>query len=109
MILNMDRNDENLLVQKRDGDWKLVPIDHTYTFTGSHVLMVSYCFPPRVSSYFNWQYWPQAKKPFSDETVAYVASVNVMSNAQLLFDTGIDEASIRNVTVRVLCRSVSDV
>jgi hypothetical protein len=30
MILNMDRNDENLLVQKSDGDWKLVPIDHTY-------------------------------------------------------------------------------
>jgi len=90
MILNMDRNDENLLVQKSDGDWKLVPIDHTY------------CFPPRVASYFNWQYWPQAKKPFSDESLAYIAGVNVMNNAQTLLDTGIDDLSVRNVTASTL-------
>jgi hypothetical protein len=90
MILNMDRNDENLLVQKSDADWKLVPIDHTY------------CFPPRVASYFNWQYWPQAKKPFSDESLAYIASVNVMDNAMTLLDTGIDESSVRNVMASTL-------
>jgi hypothetical protein len=90
MILNMDRNDENLLVQKSDPDWKLVPIDHTY------------CFPPRVSSYFNWQYWPQAKKPFSDDSLAYIASINVMNNAQILLDTGIDEMSTRNVVASTL-------
>jgi len=90
MILNMDRNDENLLVQKSDGDWKLVPIDHTY------------CFPPRVASYFNWQYWPQAKKPFSDESLAYIASVNVMNNAHTLLQNGIDEASVRNVMASTL-------
>lgn len=92
MILNMDRNDENLLVQKSssEGDWKLVPIDHTY------------CFPPRVSSYFNWQFWPQAKKPFSDETLAEITSINAMANAQTLLDTGIDEVSIRNVMASTL-------
>lgn len=91
MILNMDRNDENLLVQKRtEGDWKLVPIDHTY------------CFPPRVCSYFNWQYWPQAKKPFSEETLATIAAIDPVANAQILWETGIDEVSIRNVMASTL-------
>jgi len=85
-ILNMDRNDENLLVQKNgDESWNLIPIDHTY------------CFPVKVNSYFNWQYWTQAKKPFSTETVDLIASTNVLVNAQRLLDLGIEEESVRNV------------
>jgi len=86
----MDRNDENLLVLKTDGDWKLIPIDHTY------------CFPDRIDSYFNWQFWPQSKKPFSDETLAYISSINVISNSEILIDIGIDEVSVRNVLVSTL-------
>jgi len=89
-ILNMDRNDENLLVLKTDGDWKLIPIDHTY------------CFPNRIDSYFNWQFWPQSKKPFSVETLAYISSINVITNTEMLIDIGIDEASVRNVLVSTL-------
>jgi len=85
-ILNMDRNDENLLVQKNgDNSWNLVPIDHTY------------CFPVKVNSYFNWQFWTQAKKPFSAETLDLISSLHVLANAQTLLDLGIDEESIRNV------------
>lgn len=91
-ILNMDRNDENLLVKKSDDEsgWKLIPIDHTY------------CFPNKVDSYFNWQYWSQAKKPFSPEMLALISGMNPLSNAQILLETGIDEESIRNVMAATL-------
>jgi len=91
-ILNMDRNDENLLVQKsEDGTgWKLIPIDHTY------------CFPNKIDSYFNWQYWSQSKKPFSPELLALISGMNPLSNAQILYETGIDEESIRNVVASTL-------
>jgi len=54
-IFNLDRNGENMLVQRREGHDKhfLIPIDHTY------------CLPPITSldnAYFEWQFWPQAKK-----------------------------------------------
>jgi len=91
-ILNMDRNDENLLVQKNeDGSgWKLIPIDHTY------------CFPNKIDSYFNWQYWSQSKKPYSPELLALIAGMNPLSNAQVLLETGIDEESVRNVMASTL-------
>jgi len=86
-ILNMDRNDENLLVKKTsEKEWKLVPIDHTYSF------------PNKIDSYFNWQYWSQAKKPFSSESLNYISSIDVLSDAQMLLNTGIDEKSVQNVT-----------
>jgi len=85
-ILNMDRNDENLLIRKHsEKEWKLIPIDHTYAF------------PNEVNSYFNWQFWNQTKKPFSPENLTYISSINPVSDALALLDTGIDEESIRNV------------
>jgi hypothetical protein len=91
-ILNMDRNDENLLVQKSDDGlgWKLIPIDHTY------------CFPSKVDSYFNWQYWSQSKKPFSPEMLALISGINPLANAHILLETGIDEESVRNVLASTL-------
>jgi len=86
-ILNMDRNDENLLVLKsNDNEWKLIPIDHTYAF------------PNKINSYFNWQFWNQTKRPFSSESLAYISSIDSISDALMLLDTGIDEESVRNVT-----------
>jgi len=91
-VLNMDRNDENLLVQKSDSvdGWSLIPIDHTY------------CFPSKVNSYFNWQYWNQARKPFSEETLNIIASIDPLVNAQLLLDLEIEEESVRNVVASTL-------
>jgi len=86
-ILNMDRNDENLLILKdNENEWKLVPIDHTYAF------------PNKINSYFNWQFWNQTKKPFSDESLRFISSINPIADALMLLDTGIDEESVRNVT-----------
>jgi len=90
-VLNMDRNDENLLVRKTQGDsWSLIPIDHTY------------CFPIKVDSYFNWQYWAQARKPFSQDTLAIIASMNPLVNAQTLLDMEIEEEAVRNVVASTL-------
>jgi len=88
--LNMDRNDENLLVQATPGEYALVPIDHTY------------CFPEKVDAYFNWQFWSQTKKPFSQDTLAYIESIDVLSDANLLSQNGIDEISVRNVVASTI-------
>jgi len=90
-IFNMDRNGENMLVQKQEGGtYHLVPIDHTY------------CLPP-VSSldgcYFEWQYWPQAKKPFSPETLAYIENLDTDCDEILLRSLGVEEESIQTMVV----------
>jgi len=90
-ILNMDRNDENILVQKTNsGEYKLIPIDHAYSVTD------------KVDTYFTWMYWNQAKKSFSQEILSYISSIDAVSDSQILFNLGIDEASIRAVTVSTL-------
>jgi len=67
------------------GEYKLIPIDHTY------------CFPEKIETYFNWQFWSHAKKAFSQETLDYISSVNVLSDAETLVEIGLDEKSIFNV------------
>jgi len=63
----------------------LIPIDHTY------------CFPEKIETYFNWQFWSHAKKAFSQETLDYISSINVLSDAETLIKIGIDEKSVFNV------------
>jgi len=89
--LNMDRNDENLLVQVNSlGEHHLIPIDHTY------------CFPEKIDAYFTWQYWSQAKKPFSKDILSYIESIDVISDAKLLIQHEIDEISVRNVVAATM-------
>jgi hypothetical protein len=61
--------------------------------------LFSYCFPSRIDSYFNWQYWPQTKKPFSKESLALISSIDVFADTQKLIELGIDDESVRNVMV----------
>jgi len=93
-IFNMDRNEENLLTQKReDGSYGLVPIDHTYSL------------PPITAldnCYFAWQYWPQARKPFSQSTRDYVASIDIESDKQTLRNLGFEEDCISTMVVTTM-------
>jgi len=90
-VLNMDRNDENLLVRKfSDSEWKLIPIDHTYSF------------PDKIDSYFTWQFWAQTKKPFSQDNLKYILSIDVISDASMLFELGLDRKSIFHTMVSTL-------
>lgn len=93
-LFNMDRNEENMLVSKQpDGQLRLIPIDHTY------------CLPPVTAldgAFFEWQYWSQAKKPFSQKTKEYVASLNLDEDARLLRSLGFPEASVTTMAVTTL-------
>jgi len=88
----MDRNSENILVQKTsDKIFRLIPIDHTYTL------------PPTLeSAWFDWQYWSQAKAPFSEECLKYIREINAEKDAEILRSVGIEEESIRTMKITTI-------
>jgi len=92
-IFNMDRNNENILVQERDDGLHLVPIDHTYSLPPVSAL---------DGAYFEWQYWPQAKKPFSPECKAYVLSIDIGKDVEDLQSLGIPEDCIMTMVVTTM-------
>lgn len=92
-LANADRHAGNILVCKDEegGNYKLVPIDH------------GYCLPEKFEDCtFEWLYWPQAREPFSDETIAYIKSLDAEEDIKLLKFHGW-ELSAR--CARVLCIS----
>ena len=73
-LANADRHAGNILVSKEEGaTCKLIPIDH------------GYCLPEKFEDCtFEWLYWPQARERFSDETIAYIESLNAEEDIKLL-------------------------
>uniref|UniRef100_A0A0E0LBB5 1-phosphatidylinositol 4-kinase n=1 Tax=Oryza punctata TaxID=4537 RepID=A0A0E0LBB5_ORYPU len=74
-LANADRHAGNILACKEEegGNYKLVPIDH------------GYCLPEKFEDCtFEWLYWPQAREPFSDETIAYIKSLDAEEDIKLL-------------------------
>ena len=95
-LANTDRNAGNILVQKRgvlrEGGTGvvLVPIDHGYALP--HTLE-DVCF--------EWEFWPQAKIPYDDETKAYIAGLDVERDAALLRAEGIELSPASERVLRV--------
>ncbi|KAK8472780.1 hypothetical protein PHAVU_002G299000 [Phaseolus vulgaris] len=73
-LANADRHGGNILIRKEEGGQiKLIPIDH------------GYCLPDKFEDCtFDWLYWPQARKPFSPETVEYINSLDAEKDLELL-------------------------
>ncbi|XP_058095921.1 phosphatidylinositol 4-kinase gamma 4-like [Magnolia sinica] len=74
-LANADRHAGNILVCKEvDGDpITLVPIDH------------GYCLPENFEDCtFDWLYWPQARQPYSPETMDYIKSLDAEQDIALL-------------------------
>ncbi|KAL6495578.1 Phosphatidylinositol 4-kinase gamma 4 [Orobanche gracilis] len=73
-MANADRHAGNILVSKvGDGQTVLIPIDH------------GYCLPYSFEDCtFEWLYWPQARQPFSTETVEYIKSMDAEKDIALL-------------------------
>ncbi|KAJ9539110.1 hypothetical protein OSB04_031843 [Centaurea solstitialis] len=73
-MANADRHAGNILVNKgEDGRLVLIPIDH------------GYCLPASFEDCtFDWLYWPQARQPFSPETVNYIKSLDAEEDIALL-------------------------
>ena len=86
-LLNCDRHGGNILVKDsvRDAEGKrrLVPIDHGYTLP-THIADLDY----------EWQHWPQSKKAFSDELLAYVAAIDVEAEVAAAERCGIEADAI---------------
>ena len=84
-ILNCDRNDENILIQKKrisneDSDeekkyYKLVPIDHALSFPSClEIGDFDIC----------WMSWKQANVPFTKEEKDYIESINIIEDMERL-------------------------
>lgn len=85
-LLNLDRNEENILLIKQGENLRLVPIDHTYSL------------PSTLDNlYFEWMHWKQAKVPFSPETLSYIQSLDPIADAIILRKLGIEEEAINNM------------
>lgn len=87
---NTDRHGGNILTVARDEPkndgifYDLVPIDH------------GFCFPTALSeANWEWLYWPQARKPFDQETLAFIAGIDVNEDSKLLRHLGLSEEAVR--------------
>lgn len=91
-IFNMDRTGENLLVRKdRKNNYRLVPIDHSYSL------------PDKLdNAWFDWLFWPQAKKNFSKKMLEKIRAINVDADSDILRALGIPEKNIRTMRVSTL-------
>lgn len=89
-LFNMDRNGENMLI-KKDDHLRLVPIDHTYIL------------PETLDgAYFDWMYWNQAKKPFSQDILNYIQSIDLERDVTILLAYGLSTKSIRTLLLSTL-------
>jgi len=84
-ILNLDRNEENMLIVKDDRcQIRLVPIDHAY------------CLPESLDDdiYFQWFNWRQAKIPFNEKTLQLIQEIDIEADSILLEKLGISKKAI---------------
>ncbi|CAL0307953.1 unnamed protein product [Lupinus luteus] len=74
-LANADRHAGNILIskEKENGQAVLIPIDH------------GYCLPTSFEDCtFEWLYWPQARQPYSPETIDYIKSLEAEEDIALL-------------------------
>ncbi|KAL6547751.1 hypothetical protein OROHE_009456 [Orobanche hederae] len=78
---NADRHAGNILMYRDRGKGRvvLIPIDH------------GYCLPENFEDCtFDWLYWPQARQPFSQETLDYIKSLDPEQDISVLHFYGLD-------------------
>lgn len=92
--MNLDRNACNILVQKKDDEYRLVPIDHGLTIPDSLA----------VSSYdLAWLSFGQAEEAFSQKTLDYISSLDIDADIKLLESSfKIRPECLRNIKISSL-------
>ncbi|KAI4302904.1 hypothetical protein MLD38_038597 [Melastoma candidum] len=90
-MANADRHSGNILISKGDdGKTVLIPIDH------------GYCLPETFEDCtFDWLYWPQAREPYSSDTIDYIRSLDAEQDIALLKYYGWDVSPDCACTLRV--------
>ncbi|CAJ1961308.1 unnamed protein product [Sphenostylis stenocarpa] len=74
-LANADRHAGNILIRKEEDNNQsvLIPIDH------------GYCLPTTFEDCtFEWLYWPQARQPYSPESIEYIKSLDAEEDITLL-------------------------
>jgi len=90
-LFNMDRNGANLLIKKNGDRYNLIPIDHTYVL------------PDRLEgASFEWQFWPQARKPVNEDLKNYIESIDIEADAHSLRTLNIREECIKTMKITTL-------
>ncbi|KAK6919971.1 Phosphatidylinositol 3-/4-kinase, catalytic domain [Dillenia turbinata] len=90
-LANADRHAGNILMRKGDdGCTILIPIDH------------GYCLPNSFEDCtFDWLYWPQAREPYSADTVEYIRNLDAEQDIALLKFHGWDLPNEYARTLRI--------
>ncbi|KAL0643906.1 hypothetical protein Bca4012_042196 [Brassica carinata] len=90
-MANADRHAGNILTGRgEDSRTVLIPIDH------------GYCLPENFEDCtFEWLYWPQAKVPFSEDTLDYINSLDAEQDIALLQLNGWDVPEAVARTLRI--------
>jgi len=78
-MFNIDRNDGNILVRKTPKGCQLYPIDHGFSLPDYRKLSDA-CESIR----YDWMSWPQAQEPFSAESLAHIASIDIEADIEML-------------------------
>jgi len=87
-LMNMDRNEENFLIQLKKDSTKLIPIDH------------SYILPPDLSFvWFEWLHWKQAKQPFQKSHLDYIESLDIHKDSAILHNLGFSKEAIKTMMI----------
>ncbi|XP_060213392.1 phosphatidylinositol 4-kinase gamma 4-like [Lycium barbarum] len=99
-LANADRHAGNILMSKgENGQIVLIPIDH------------GYCLPDSFEDVtFDWLYWPQARQPFSSETIEYIKSLDAEEDIGLLefygWDISLETARTLHISTMLLKKGV---
>ncbi|XP_057531343.1 phosphatidylinositol 4-kinase gamma 4-like [Amaranthus tricolor] len=100
-LANADRHAGNVLYQKNNetGQTVLIPIDH------------GYCLPECFEDCtFEWLYWPQARQPYSAETVEYIKSLDAKEDIALLkfygWDLPVESSRTLHISTMLLKKGV---
>ncbi|GJT24749.1 phosphatidylinositol 4-kinase gamma 2-like protein [Tanacetum coccineum] len=110
---NADRHAGNILMNREEGRIALIPIDHGYCLpenpVGGRAVMGTLSLNKKLKFYdtsfttfnflisfqfkdctFDWLYWPQARKPYSQEVLDYINSLDAEQDIALLNSHGWD-------------------
>ncbi|PRP75782.1 hypothetical protein PROFUN_08776 [Planoprotostelium fungivorum] len=91
MLMNGDRHEGNILVQRSPRGCHLIPIDH------------GYCLPRTLDKcWFCWLTWPQAKVPFGGEELEYITSIDIEKDIKMLRRMDITEDVLENYRIACL-------
>lgn len=100
-LANADRHAGNILFSKDNetGKTVLIPIDH------------GYCLPESFEDItFDWLYWPQARQPYSADTIDYIKSLDAAEDIALLKSYGwelpLESARILRISTMLLKKGV---